>query len=141
MYRSITPAIVLSLVPMLAEVAQPDMQPGEWEYTTTTRISGPVGMPDRTSNRTRCVTARDVDDADTFMEDVEDRDVERRGISADRAGLALICPGQQGREMRMSMDMRLPGDRVGGESVTTLSMNGESMEMRMRVEGRRVGDC
>lgn len=141
MYRTILSALCLVCLPGLAVAVQPDMQPGQWEYTTTTRVIGPVDIPERTSTHTQCVTESEVDDADAFMEDVEDCEVERREVTADEAGFALVCPGQQGTEMRMTMDMRLRGDRVEGESVTTLTMGGESMEMRSRVEGRRVGDC
>lgn len=141
MYRTILSALILVCVPGLAIAVQPNMDPGQWAYTTTTRIAGSVSIPDRTSTHTRCVTESEVDDVDAFMEDVEDCEVERREITADKAGFTLDCPEQQGAEMRMTVDMRLLGDRVEGESVTTLSMGGESMEIRSRVEGRRVGDC
>ncbi len=141
MYRTIPSALVLACVPGVAMAVQPNMDPGQWEYTTKTRIAGSVSIPERTSTHTRCVSEDEVDDADAFMEDVEDCEVERREVTADKAGFTLVCPGEQGAGMRMTMDMRLLGDRVEGESVTTLSMSGESMEMRSRVEGRRVGDC
>ncbi len=134
-------ALALVCVPGLAIAVQPNMEPGQWEYTTTTRISGPMDIPEQTSTHSQCVTEGELDEADAFMEDVEECEVERREVSADKAGFTLVCPGQQGVEVRMTMDMRLLGDRVEGESVAKMSMSGQSMEMRSRVEGRRVGDC
>ena len=141
MNRTILFALVLACMPGPAIAVQPNMQPGQWEYTTATRVAGPVDIPEQTSTHTQCVTEGEINDADAFMEDVEDCEVKRREVTADKAGFTLVCPGQQGTEMRMTMDMRLLGNRVEGESVVTLLMSGESMKMRSRVEGRRVGDC
>ena len=53
----------------------------------------------------------------------------------------MICPDQEGGEMRVRVDMQLMGDRVRGQSEATMQMNGQSMDVVTQIEGRRVGDC
>lgn len=141
MLRKIGLAALLAAVTTIVSAAQPNMQPGRWEYTNTTSFSGPVNIPDQQNTHTQCVTAEDIEEADTFLRNAEQCSIEDRDIGSDAVSYTMVCPGQQGGEMRMEVDMQVMGDRVSGRSTATLTMNGQSMDMVTRIKGQRVGDC
>lgn len=141
MLRRIGVAALLAAVATIAAAAQPNMEPGRWEYTNTTRFSGAVDMPEKQYTHTQCVTRQDIEEADTFVRDAEQCRVEERNLASETVSYTMVCPSQQGGEMRMQVDMQVMGDRVSGESKATLRMNDQSMDMVTTIEGRRVGDC
>ncbi len=141
MLRKITAAAVLASVATFASAAEPNMEPGRWEYTNTTRFSGPVNIPEQTNTHTQCVTPGDIEEADTFLRDAQKCRIDDREVGSDAVSYTMVCPGQDGGEMRMQVDMQVMGDRVQGRSTATLMMNGQSMEMVTRIEGERIGDC
>lgn len=141
MLHKIGLAALLAAVTTIAAAAQPNMQPGRWEYTNTTRFSGPMDIPEQQHTHTQCVTEQDIQEADTFLRDAEQCNIEERRLGRDSVSYTMVCPGQQGGEMRMQVDMQVMGDRVTGKSNATLTMNDQTMKMVTTIEGRRVGDC
>jgi hypothetical protein len=117
------------------------MQPEQREYEKTTRFSGPVNLPEQTYTHSQCVTREHIEQADTFLRDTEQCRVENRELTSSSVAYTMVCPSQQGGEMRMDTEMQVMGDRVSGEARSTLDMNGQSMDMVTRIEGRRVGGC
>lgn len=141
MLRSIALVALLAGATTGAMAAEPNLEPGRWEYTNTTSFSGPVNIPDQQYTHSQCVTPEDVEDADTFLRNAERCRIEERDLGADAIAYTMICPGQQGGEMRMQVDMQVMGDRVTGEARSSLEMNGQSMEMVTRIRGQRTGGC
>lgn len=141
MFYRIGLAALLAAVTTIAAAAQPNMQPGRWEYTNTMSFSGAVNVPEKQYTHTQCVTREDIEEADTFLRDAEQCRVEDRRLASDNVAYTMVCPGPQGSEMRTRVEMQVMGDRVTGDARATLRMNDQSMEMVTAIEGRRVGDC
>ena len=142
MIRPLLALVLTVAVSWPAFAAEPDVQPGQWKYTNTTKISGAgMDLPEQRQTNTHCVTESDIAEAETFMDDAERCEIAQRSVEADAMSYTMICPDQQGGEMRVQVDMQLMGDRVRGQSEATMQMNGQSMDVVTQIEGRRVGDC
>lgn len=144
----IRPALIATLValPLVAGADErPNIEPGLWEYTNTTKTEGESSMPEQTDTREECVTEEDIEEGldEGFHQVQEDDDCEvrDRSMSADEATYTLICKDAEGTAMEMEMNMEFMGDRMEGE------MNGEyntemgNMKMTWEIVGERVGDC
>jgi hypothetical protein len=136
--RLILAALALSLsLPVLA--TQPNIEPGQWEYTNVTRYEG-VPMPERTDTNRECVTAEDIQQGDAFVEESDECEVSNMEMGSSEARYSMVCV-QEGVEMNMDAHMRFMGERMEGTIRASLETPMGPMEMHMDVTGRRIGDC
>ena len=136
--RSLVMAALIALSPV-AFADQPDILPGEWEFTSTTSFPG-TPMPPQTLTQSECVTAEDIETGFAFDLDIEDCEVTEMDKRRDGMNYTLTCR-QQGMEMTMVGEIRFMGDRTEGSmDASTMTPIGP-MNMRTELEGRRIGDC
>ena len=130
----------LFVVPLTALAAEPNLQPGEWEFTATTTFPG-TPMPEQKETTRECVTAEDLKDGLTFEVDVEECDVTEMDIREDGMNYSMTCHHEDGMDMVMDAEMRFLGDRVEGTMDARMTTPMGPMHMRIELEGRRIGDC
>ena len=122
-----------------AAADQPNVQPGQWEFTSTTSFTG-MPMPEQTLSSSECVTAEDIAEGFAFDVDVENCEIQNMDKRPDGMNYTMVCR-QEGMEMTMEAELKFMGDRTEGTmDAQTMTPMGP-MNMRTVLEGRRVGDC
>lgn len=125
--------------PLAAFATQPDLQPGQWEYTNVTRFEG-LPMPNQMHTQSECITQEDIDRGGALLTETEGCEVSSMDMRRSGVTYSMVCT-QQGVAIRMNGDIRFMGDRADG--TMTAHMEGPTGPMRMHIEleGRRIGDC
>ncbi len=139
----IRPALIAALValPLLAGADErPNIEPGLWEYTNTTKTEGEMSMPEQTDTRQECVTEEDLEKGLQVHGD-DDCEVRDRSMSADKATYTLICKDPEGTAMELKVNMDLMGDRVEGKMTGEYDTEMGNMKMTWEIVGERIGDC
>ncbi|HSP00620.1 MAG TPA: DUF3617 domain-containing protein [Thioalkalivibrio sp.] len=132
-------ALLAGLISLPALAVEPNIEPGQWEYTNVTTFEG-VPMPDQTHSAQECVTAEDIKKGEAFLEEAEECQVTNMDMRRDGMTYTMVCT-QQGMEMHMDADMRFGGDTVNGTMRTRMDTPMGPMNMNMKIQGRRIGDC
>ena len=114
------------------------MEPGEWQFTST--MSSPMLPAPQTSTFTQCVKQEDADDPTRFnpRDQTADCKVTPGRRTPDSYAWTVSCP-QQG--MRGEGVARFGRGQVESEMHVVASAQGQSIEMRTKVTGRRLGPC
>lgn len=134
-------ALPLAALPFAAQADTPNIQPGEWEYTHTTVMDGPHDMPEQVETHTECVTAEDLERGEDLIEAPEDCTLESVSMDADGMEYTMTCAGPDGSSARMEASMQFYGDRTEGEMHTQIDTPMGPMDVEVKVEGQRIGDC
>ncbi len=130
----------LLAMPMAALAVQPDIQPGEWEMSTITSFPG-TPMPEQRESARECVTQEDVQEGLAFDVDAEECELTNMDVRDDGMTYTMTCQHEEGMDMVMSAEMQFLGDRVQGTMDAQMRTPMGPMEMNVRLEGHRVGDC
>lgn len=125
-------------VPALA--VQPNLEPGQWQYETTTVFEGDLPIPDQTETTTDCLTQEKLDDRDLLQDFGEACEVVEQEIRADGMDFAVRCSVDE-HQTNMTGQMRFMGDRADGSINADVETPMGLMSMNMNVTGTRVGDC
>lgn len=142
MSRVCLSAVVLLLFPLTVAAETPNIEPGEWEYTNHMSYSGEgMTLPDQTHSHRECVTLEDLQQGDAFMEDTGECEVLDMEIRRSGMTYSMHCAHEEGMEMRMNARMNFNGNRMDGTVDADMQMPIGEMEMHIKVEGQRVGDC
>ncbi len=140
--RHLLAALLLLTLPLAVSADDPNIQPGEWSYTTTTRmLNAPFPFPEQTHTSTECVTLEDIKRGDAFLDDVEECTVNEMEIGRDSMHYTMVCRAEDGTEFRMRSAMRFHGDRLDGTMESEIETPMGPMQMQITLEGRRTGDC
>lgn len=140
--RPVVIAILFAL-PLTGWAELPNIEPGMWEYRTTTKIESEFPFPDQSDTSTDCVTQEDIEQGDALLdlEDMDECDVTRKDLRRNGATFALSCQGMDGFEMNMTAEMEFRGNTsaavIRGDMQTPMG----PMKMHIDMEGRRIGDC
>lgn len=139
-------ACVLSLfiaAPTLVSAETPNINPGQWEYSNTMRMTaGGNAMPAQTTRNKDCVRKEDLADPDLFGGDeLKNCDVSELEQSRSRLRYTLSCPGPDGSPYTMTADIKLQGDTMEGTVTGDMKSPMGPMKMRMELTGKRIGDC
>lgn len=139
-------ACALSLLiaaPVLVSAETPNINPGQWEYQTTMKMSaGGQAMPARTMKNKDCVRQEDVADPDLFGGDeLKECDVSEVEQSRSRLSYTMTCTGPDGSPYTMTADLKLQGDTMEGTMKGDMASPMGPMNMRMELSGKRIGDC
>jgi hypothetical protein len=126
-------------VPLSALAAQPDLQPGNWEYTNVTRFEG-MPMPDQMHSHTECLTQEDIDRGAALFTETEGCEVTSMDMRSEGVTYSMVCT-QEGMTMNMDGDLRFMGDRANGTVEARMQGPTGPMRMHIKLEGRRIGDC
>ncbi len=142
MTRSLVSAGLALGLMTLAQAQTPDIQPGLWEYETRMNVEAAFPFPEQNDTTTDCVTEDDVNEADTFMGDmdVEECDVTREDMRRDGASYEMVCQAD-GMTMDMTMELKFMGDRSEGLIISQAETPMGPMKSTIEMSGRRIGDC
>jgi len=130
----------MSLSLALAAAAEtPNIEPGEWENTSTITFTSEMPIPDQSDTTTSCITEEDINNGD-FMQDMEGCTVIERDIRADGMNYSMEC-NNGGMAMTMSADMDFNGDTMEGSVKGEMESPMGPMQMNVTMSGRRLGNC
>ncbi|MCE5194506.1 MAG: DUF3617 domain-containing protein [Nitrospiraceae bacterium] len=122
---------VLSAVPVFSA---PNMQDGLWEITTTTDIPGmPAGMSKPVKQKS-CLTKSDA----VPKQKDSDCKVTSSKISGNTVAWDVSC--KNGGVVSEGMVI-YSGDKFDGTSITTVNQGGQTMKIKSRMDGKRIGPC
>ena len=115
------------------------VEPGMWEMVSTVHM--PMMPEPRTETTTECVEKSEISMEDMGTEDMDPGcTFEQQLLEANTMKWSFDCPVEGGTS-HGEWEATSSGDTVIGEGVITVSFQGQSMEMTMNWEGKRVGDC
>lgn len=145
MKRSLAAATLLAL-PLLAQADTPNIQPGLWEYTTTTVIEGsPIPIPPQHDTSTECLTEADMQDPMILlgeMDAMEECDISGLDQSSSSMQFTMTCnEPQTGMTLEMVVDMSFGGTTMGGTMVGSMMSPMGEFTMRITHEGTHIGAC
>ncbi len=131
----------LFAIPLTAIATEPNIQPGEWEMSSVTTFPG-TPMPEQRDSSRECVTSEDLEGL-VFDLDLEEESCEitDKVINADHMTYSMTCQHEDGMDMIMDAEMRFLGDRTEGTMDARMTTPMGPMQMRIQLEGRRIGDC
>lgn len=133
-------AAVALAAPLAALAVQPNIEAGQWEYTSTTVVEGDFPVPDQTETNIECVTQEDLERGEGFLEETEGCEVASMDLRRDGMTYSMVCE-EQGTAVVMDADMRFFGERVEGVIDAEMDTPMGKMVMKTTVEGRRLGAC
>ena len=113
------------------------IKPGMWEVTTTT--TNPMTGP-RTYTKTECMTEFDYDPEEMMKGLPADACTANSAVLGNTLEYDMAC-NMGGGEFSGNGSFTVDGDTVNGEMKMNGSFSGQTMEMSMVSEGKRVGDC
>lgn len=130
----------------LAHAETPDLAPGNYEYTTTTTLTGmPVAVPAQVHRDTQCVTAEDLANAKAKFAEVEKSSegackIDNYKSDAKSASWTMTCSAQ-GFTSTGKGAVQFKGDAYTMKMETDQTGSGISMHATTVLEAQRVGDC
>jgi hypothetical protein len=128
---------------LLASPAGADgLQAGQWKVISTPEINGAPAPP---NERMRCLTPAEVADlGKTFSPEANtvNATCERteHEVTATSLKWRLVCTGQVTMEVAGAFAFDTP-QHYSAEVRTQMTMAGQTMQTRLKIEGERVGEC
>ncbi|HDZ45809.1 hypothetical protein LCGC14_0191190 [marine sediment metagenome] len=140
MLRNMAVAAVMAF-PMVALAETPNVTAGEWEFTSTTSISGEMEIPDQTETERQCITQEELDGAEFgFIEEEEGCELLHQEMNEDGLTYSMVCRAEGG-EATIDGEMRFMGERIEGSvDILTQSPMGE-LSMNTVIDGEYLGEC
>lgn len=129
-----------AVFPFAVFATEPNIQPGEWELNSVTTFPG-TPMPEQRESSRECVTAEDLARGLAFDVDVEGCEITDQELRANGMTYSMSCRGEEGFDMTMDAEMHFLGDRTEGTMDAHMLTPMGPMQMQMRLEGHRIGDC
>jgi hypothetical protein len=133
--RLITLIVALGCAPALAV----ELEPGEWEFTSTSTsrlFPGP-----QTASFKRCIKKEEAQNPDKWMAEPSqqgDCKVTPGKKTADTYTWVMECPSAK---MRGTGSARMSRASMEGETHMTGEVQGQKFELRTKVTGKRLGPC
>jgi hypothetical protein len=139
--RPLLASALLSL-PLAAIAESPNIEPGQWRFTSTTSVEGDMPIPDQTETYQECIAQSDLDDGSfDFIEEEEGCELLEHNVSADGIDYQMICR-EEGGEATIDGNMAFLGERTEGNvDILVDSQQMGQMQMQTVIEGERTGDC
>ena len=134
--------IILGILILVAPATRADgipVEPGLWEMTST--VTMPMLPQPRVTTTTECMKESEIS-----MDDMGDGEMdpnckfEMAQIDGNTMKWSFDCPVEGGTS-HGEWEATSSGDSVTGKGLMTMSFQGQTMEMTMSWEGRRIGDC
>ena len=130
-------ACLLSLALCSPALAQ-EMEPGEWQFTTT--MTSPMMPQPQVMNHSRCVTKEDSDPSK--WADKQQAKSDCKVTPSKKSGgtytWEVSCPSSG---MKGTGTARVTGSTVESEMRMTGDMGGQKFEMHNKTTGKRLGAC
>jgi len=140
MLRNMAVAALVAF-PMVALAETPNVTAGEWEFVSTTSVSGEIDIPDQTETERQCITQEELEGAEFgFIEEEEGCELLDQTLNADGLSYSMVCRAEGG-EATIDGEMRFMGERIEGSvDILTQSPMGE-LSMNTVIEGEYLGEC
>ncbi|CAM3459123.1 DUF3617 domain-containing protein [Halomonas lysinitropha] len=140
-FRPLLAGLLLAL-PMAAVAQSPNIEPGQWEFTSTTSVQGDMPIPDQTDSHQECIAQGDIENEEfSFIEEEEGCELLEHEVTVDRLDYRMACQAEGG-EADIVGHMDFLGETTEGRvEVNVQSPQMGEMTMVTDVEGRRLGDC
>ena len=122
-------AMLLFLFSAALSSAAPNMEEGLWEMTTTVDMSG---MPSKSFTHTTCLT-KEKAVPQTAESGCTIKDVKTQGNTVT---WTVVC-----KEGTSTGKVTYAGTTMEGFTETTVKTNGNTMTMKSRMKGKRIGPC
>jgi hypothetical protein len=118
--------------------AEPNMQEGLWEITSSMEMPGMPSMPPM--KHTQCLTKKDL--VPQSQEKAQDCKITQTGTSGNTVTWSMKCSGEEGA-MEGTGKVTYSGDTFQGTMTMTMQdpEQGGKMQLTQRMSGRRVGNC
>ncbi|MDT8878597.1 DUF3617 family protein [Halomonas saccharevitans] len=134
-------ATPLLTTPLVAAAAAPNIEPGQWEFTSTTSVAGDLPIPDQVETSQECIAQGDLEDeAFSFIEEEEGCELLDHEVTVDGMDYRMVCRAEGG-EASIVGRMDFLGERVEGNVDILVDSAAGELNMTTVVEGRRLGDC
>ncbi|TDR55042.1 uncharacterized protein DUF3617 [Halomonas ventosae] len=139
-FRPLLVGLLLAL-PLAAVAESPNIEPGQWEFTSTTSVQGDLPIPDQTETHQECIAQGDIDDEEfSFIEEEEGCELLEHEVTVDGLDYRMVCRAEGG-EADIVGRMDFLGERVEGNVDILVDSPAGEMNMTTTMEGRRIGDC
>jgi hypothetical protein len=131
-------AVLFATSPALAE----GLQPGFWKVTSTPEVNGALSAP---QVKMRCMSPEETADLDkTFSPEARtiNSSCERveHELTATSLKWRLQCTGQMTMDVAGAFSFESP-QRYVAEVRTQMSMPGQTVASRVKIEAERIGEC
>jgi hypothetical protein len=133
------PLIAALLAATAAASLAAGIEPGEWEFTSTS-VSALFPAP-QTATFRRCIPPEEAANPDRWMSDPgkqSDCKLTPRSKTANTYSWQMECPSAK---MRGTGTARMTASTMDGETVMMGEVQGQKFELRTKVSGQRVGPC
>jgi len=135
-------SIILGILFLTAPGVRADgipVEPGMWEMSST--MTMPMLPQPRVTTTTECMTESEISMDDMGGEDMDPNcKFEMAQVDGNTMKWSFDCPVEGGTS-HGEWEATSVGDSVTGNGVITMSFQGQTMEMTMRWQGKRIGDC
>ncbi len=124
-----------------AQAGSVDMNPGEWEMTTTVKMEGMPGMPGEMPPHVmkRCLTEEDIVPKDEAQQ--KDCKVTDQRVDGDQVSWSVVCDGEHMKGTG-SGSGTWAGDAFEGAFDLKMDMPGQGeVTMHATMKGKRLGAC
>ncbi|WP_280547630.1 MULTISPECIES: DUF3617 family protein [unclassified Halomonas] len=139
-FRPLLAGLLLAL-PLAAVAESPNIEPGQWEFTSTTSVRGDLPIPDQTETHQECIAQGDIDDEEfSFIEEEEGCELLAHQVTVDGLDYRMVCRAEGG-EANIVGRMDFLGERVEGNVDILVDSPAGEINMTTSMEGRRIGDC
>lgn len=139
-FRPYLAGLLLAL-PLSAVAESPNIEPGQWEFTSITSVQGDMPIPDQTETHQECIAQGDIDDEEfSFIEEEEGCELLEHEVTVDGLDYRMVCRAEGG-EADIVGRMDFLGERVEGNVDILVDSPVGEMKMTTTMEGRRIGDC
>ncbi len=131
--------LLFSLVSSPAVAEGIPIEPGLWEMTST--MTMPMLPNPRVSTSTECIEEDELSPEAMNQEDMDsDCTFSTRTVDGNTMKWSMAC-NSKGGASRGEWEASSHGDTMTGGGTVTVDMQGQSMVMTMKWDGKRVGDC
>jgi len=141
MFSRIAVAALSAGLAFSAIAETPNLQPGNWEHTSTVTFNSEFPIPDQSDTSTNCITEEDINNGDAFVQDMEECEVTHRDVRSDGMDYSLNCDSADGTSMTMEASLKFMGDSMEGTVNGDMETPMGAMQMNVTMTGRRIGDC
>ena len=131
--------MILLLAFAAAPVTAAEIEPGEWEFTSTS--TSRLFPAPQTASFKRCIKKEEADNPDRWMAQPTqqgDCKVTPGNKTADTYTWVMECPAAK---MRGSGSARMSRASMEGETHMTGELQGQKFELQTKVTGKRLGPC
>ena len=138
MIRNITALLIIGLcaAPAITLADSLPIESGLWSMTSTT--TNPF-TGTQTDTSQECVK-EDEFNPKTFLKDMEGCELTNNKVSGNQLDFTMQC-NIQGMVGTVNGAFISDGDQASGQTVISVNMGGQSMQIQTEFSGNRIGDC